>query len=150
CTQARASQPAPGDTHPFRPTATRPPAASATTASAPPAVGVQATEVTEPVTSTLYLAVVRVAAPSPTPEPTEVPATTTPVPSPPPEATPPPGRGQPLQLRSDLPALSLQDWPRPANDNGRGMHFLADQYFTMEELRLNVARLQQLGAKWTL
>ncbi|HYN87214.1 MAG TPA: hypothetical protein VER55_01730, partial [Ardenticatenaceae bacterium] len=55
-----------------------------------------------------------------------------------------------MVLRTDLPALALQDWPRPAGDNGRGMHFLRDQYFTEDQLHLNVARLQQLGAKWVL
>jgi hypothetical protein len=55
-----------------------------------------------------------------------------------------------MHLRTDLPAMSLQDWPRPDNDNGRCMHFLRNQYFVEDELHVNVQRLQQLGARWTL
>lgn len=55
-----------------------------------------------------------------------------------------------MVLRDDLPALTLPEWPRPANDNGRCMHFLRTQYYTEQELDLNIARLQQLGARWTL
>lgn len=57
---------------------------------------------------------------------------------------------EPMDLRDDLPALSLQDWPRPAGDNGRCMHFVRDQYFSEQELDTNIARLQQLNAKWVL
>lgn len=75
-------------------------------------------------------------APSPTSEPTEEP-----------EA---PSTPEPLSLRTDLPAMTLPDWPRPSGDNGRCMHFLRDQYFGPEALYTNIARLQHLGARWTL
>jgi len=44
--------------------------------------------------------------------------------------------------------MELKDWPRPQGDNGRGVHFLAQPYFTDEELDLNVARVKELGLKW--
>ncbi len=81
----------------------------------------------------------------------EEPETPTPTAASPTPATEP-SEKQPKQmvLRDDLPALTLPEWPRPANDNGRCMHFLRSQYYTEQELDLNIARLQQLGAKWTL
>lgn len=57
---------------------------------------------------------------------------------------------QAMQLRGDLPAINLRDWPRPAGDNGRCMHFLKNQYFSEAELTLNIQRMQQLGARWAL
>ena len=39
-----------------------------------------------------------------------------------------------MVLREDLPALALSDWPRPAGDNGWGMHFLSSQYYAPEEV----------------
>ncbi len=79
-------------------------------------------------------------------------ATPSPVPSPPQADEKAQANEEPprLVLRDDLPPLSLPEWPRPANDNGRCMHFLREQYFTEEELDRNIARLQQLGARWTL
>ena len=53
----------------------------------------------------------------------------------------------PLEL-ADWPPLELKDWPRPQDDNGRGVHFLAQPYFSDEELDLNVARVKELGLKW--
>ncbi|HBY98248.1 MAG TPA: hypothetical protein DEP84_30610 [Chloroflexi bacterium] len=84
----------------------------------------------------------------PTPSATAT-ATPTETPEPTKEAEEP-SKPEPLSLRTDLPAMALQDWPRPAEDNGRCMHFVRDQYFGEEALRANIARLQQLGAKWTL
>ena len=87
-------------------------------------------------------------APSPTlrltftPTSAPLPLTSTPV-SPIPTPPGPP----PLELADWLP-LELKDWPRPQNDNGRGIHFLAQPYFTDEELDLNVARVKELGLKW--
>lgn len=77
---------------------------------------------------------------------------TTPPPAPTttPQPTEEPEEPEPLRLRSDLPALALPDWPRPAGDNGRCMHFVRDQYFSLQDLHVNIARLQQLGSRWTL
>jgi hypothetical protein len=55
-----------------------------------------------------------------------------------------------MSLREDLPPLALPDWPRPAGDNGRGMHFLASQYYTPEEVDLQIARLKEMNVKWAL
>ncbi len=71
---------------------------------------------------------------SPTPRPTRKP-------------TPTP---EPLNLRTDLPALSLRDWPRPAGDNGRCMHFLPVAYYEGVDLDLQLGRLKELGVKWAL
>lgn len=108
--------------------------------------------------------------PSPTAPPSStVPPAPPPAPAAPPTNAPPsdPSRPSPtrvptqavagaeasaptMHLRTDLPAMSLQDWPRPANDNGRCMHFVRNQYFSEDDLHVNVQRLQQLGARWTL
>ena len=98
--------------------------------------------------------------PTPTTPPTEVP---TPTPSPQlPQATPiptpitateiPEPTATPWQmaLREDLPPLALPDWPRPAGDNGRGMHFLSSQYYTPEDVDLQIARLKEMNVKWAL
>jgi hypothetical protein len=55
-----------------------------------------------------------------------------------------------MSLREDLPPLALPDWPRPAGDNGRGMHFLASQYYTPEEVDRQIARLKEMNVKWSL
>jgi hypothetical protein len=73
-------------------------------------------------------------------------ATQTPVP-PAPSPTPTPAR---FNLREDLPALSLRDWPRPANDNGWGMHFLVNPYPSEEEIDRNIQRLLDLRIRWAL
>jgi len=86
--------------------------------------------------------------PSPTLRPTFT-TTSAPLPLTPTLASPiptPPGP-PPLEL-ADWPPLELKDWPRPQDDNGRGVHFLAQPYFTDEELDLNVARVKELGLKW--
>lgn len=64
----------------------------------------------------------------------------------PPTNTPPPV----LPLRSDLPALALRDWPRPANDNGRCFHFLPTGYFSQRDFDIQIPRLQGLQARWVL
>jgi len=53
-------------------------------------------------------------------------------------------------LRDDLPPLSLRDWPRPANDNGWGMHFLVNAYPSEEEIDLNIRRMVDLRMKWAV
>ncbi|MBI3914204.1 MAG: hypothetical protein HY327_08480 [Chloroflexi bacterium] len=63
-----------------------------------------------------------------------------------PTNTPPP----PLALRTDLPALALRDWPRPANDNGRCMHFLPVGYFSARDFDIQIPRLVGLQIRWTL
>lgn len=80
-------------------------------------------------------------------------AQSTPTPSPTPTITPTPTATptlEPLNLRTDLPPLSLQDWPRPVGDNGRGMHFLKVPYYEDVDLDLQIRRLQELGVKWAL
>ena len=89
-------------------------------------------EVPSPATAT------SVAPPTPEPGPTPRPTRR-------PTATP-----EPLQLRDDLPALTLPEWPRPANDNGRCMHFLPVAYYEDVDLNLQIGRLQELGARWAL
>lgn len=87
-------------------------------------------------TSTLTLTPTKSATPTITPTPTE---TATPT------ATPPP-----LPLRDDLPAIDLRDWPRPANDNGECLHFVATGYYDDAELDKQIARLKELKVKWAL
>jgi hypothetical protein len=93
---------------------------------------------------------------SPTPTPTFTPAaqvlleTSSPTPIPvtdTPEPTPTPWQ---MALRDDLPPLVLSDWPLPAGDNGWGMHFLASQYYTPEDVDLQIARLKEMHIKWSL
>ncbi len=64
--------------------------------------------------------------------------TTTPTPTAPPR----------LPLRDDLPPLTLQDFPRPPNDNGLGIHFIASGYYDQAELDKQIARMQELHLKW--
>jgi hypothetical protein len=97
--------------------------------------------------------------PTPVPSPSAS-ATFTPAPSPAAEtvATPtaPPGPTKEpkptptpwlMQLRDDLPPLRLQDWPRPPDDNGWGIHF---QYFNEGDLEVQIARMKELRFKWAL
>ncbi|MBI5303958.1 MAG: hypothetical protein HY868_17620 [Chloroflexi bacterium] len=56
----------------------------------------------------------------------------------------------PLPLRTDLPALALRDWQRPANDNGRCFHFLPRGYYTARDFEVQVPRLKGLQARWVL
>ncbi len=67
-----------------------------------------------------------------------------------PEPTEAPTQPPTMNLRDDLPAITLESWERPAGDNGRCMHWLRNQYFTEADLNINLPRLQQLGAKWVL
>jgi len=60
------------------------------------------------------------------------------------------GECERLKLREGWPPLSLRDWPRPPGDNGRGMHFLVEGYYTEEELDLHIARLRDMNMKWAL
>jgi hypothetical protein len=56
-----------------------------------------------------------------------------------------------LDLRTDLPALTLRDWPRPANDNGRCIHFLADRiYYTPRDFEIQMPRVIDLQMRWML
>jgi len=72
----------------------------------------------------------------PTPVPTD-----TPVPTPSPVL---------FSLRTDLPPMTLQDWPRPAGDDGWGMHFLVNPWPSEEEIDRNVQRLVDMHIKWAL
>jgi hypothetical protein len=64
-----------------------------------------------------------------------------------PKPTPTPWQ---MKLRDDLPPLSYRDWPRPAGDNGWGMHFVSDQYYTEHDLQVHVARMKELHIRWAL
>ncbi len=74
---------------------------------------------------------------SPTPKPTEPLSPTN---------TAPPA----LPLRADLPALALRDWPRPANDNGRCIHFLPRGYFSARDFDMQLPRMVDLQMRWVL
>ena len=62
-----------------------------------------------------------------------------------PTATPPP----PMNL-VNWPAMSLQDWPRPAGDNGLCMHNTAVAYNDEADIDLQISRLQAMNMRWTL
>lgn len=55
-----------------------------------------------------------------------------------------------LALRDDLPALTLRDWPHPANDNGRCIHFLPTGYYSPRDFDIQVPRLVGLQMRWIL
>jgi len=55
-----------------------------------------------------------------------------------------------IKLIRRWPPMELRDWPRPEGDNGRGMHFLVEGYYTEEELDLHIARLRDMNMKWCL
>jgi hypothetical protein len=83
------------------------------------------TATTEPAASTAAPSVTATAGPSNTPAPV-------------------------LPLRDDLPALRLRDWPRPANDNGRCIHFLPTGYYTPRDFEIQIPRLKDLQMRWVL
>jgi len=55
-----------------------------------------------------------------------------------------------LALRDDLPALQLKDWQRPANDNGRCIHFLPTGYYTARDFAVQIPRMKDLQMRWVL
>lgn len=133
-----------------KPTAT--PTPTRVAAAAPPAratdsstATLTATATAIPATATLPVATSTASPtatrPSATPTATVLPATATPAG---PTATPTPA---PLVLR-DWPAIPLREWPRPARDNGLGMHFLPKQYYDDAELQYGIDRLNELGVRW--
>lgn len=65
-----------------------------------------------------------------------------------PTITPTPTAPPVLPLRTDLPPMTLQDFPRPPNDNGLGIHFIAGGYYDAAELDKQIARMQALHLKW--
>jgi hypothetical protein len=75
--------------------------------------------------------------PAPTPEAQEEPT---------PEPTPTPK----LMNLADWPPMALQDWPRPANDNGLCIHNIGEAYYHLENLDLQIGRLQEMNMRWTL
>jgi hypothetical protein len=84
-----------------------------------------------------------------TPQPTETrepPGTATATPLP---ASPTPTEIWQMELE-DLPPMTLQDWPRPAQDNGLCIHFIPEQYHTPEHLDQHISRLVDMKMKWTL
>ncbi len=44
----------------------------------------------------------------------------------------------------------IETWPRPAEDNGRCLHYLTSPTRSELELRENIARLQKMNMKWVL
>lgn len=62
--------------------------------------------------------------------------------------TPTPTSPPVLPLRDDLEPLELQDFPRPENDNGLGIHFVASGYYDEAELDKQIARIKALNLKW--
>jgi len=84
-----------------------------------------------------------------TPQPTETQkpgrrATATSIPAP-----PTPTEIWQMELE-DLPPMTLQDWPRPALDNGLCIHFIPEQYHTPEHLDHHISRLVDMKMKWAL
>ena len=55
-----------------------------------------------------------------------------------------------LSLRTDLPALTLRDWQRPANDNGRCIHFLPTGYYSQRDFDIQIPRMKDLQMRWVL
>jgi len=55
-----------------------------------------------------------------------------------------------LPLRDDLPALALRDFPRPANDNGRCIHFLPSGYYSARDFEIQIPRMKDLQMRWVL
>ncbi len=86
--------------------------------------------------------------PTDTPVPPTLTATPTLGPSPTPTITPTPPPA--LPLRDDLPELMLKDFPRPADDNGLGIHFLATGYYNAPDLDKEIGRMQAMHMKWAL
>jgi hypothetical protein len=84
-----------------------------------------------------------------TPQPTETPrsrrrGTATVIPP-----SPTPTEVWQMEL-ADLPAMTLQDWPRPAQDNGLCIHFIPEEYHTPENLDHQISRLVDMKMKWVL
>ena len=84
-----------------------------------------------------------------TPQPTETRKarsrrTPTPIPAP-----PTPTEIWQMELE-DLPPMSLQEWPRPAQDNGLCIHFIPEEYHTPEHLDHHISRLLSMKMKWAL
>lgn len=140
----------PGETGDGPGTATLEPALSASPSAQPDATATVQAQVVPP-SSTPVPSATATRPPTSTPTMTPVPATPTatatftPVPTPTPTPTP-----RPMSLREDLPAMALADWPRPANDNGWGMHFLVDPYPSEEVIDLNIQRMLDMHMKWAL
>jgi hypothetical protein len=55
-----------------------------------------------------------------------------------------------LPLRTDLTGLTLKDWPRPENDNGRCIHFLASGYYSPRDFEIQIPRMKTLQTRWVL
>ena len=53
-------------------------------------------------------------------------------------------------ILADWPALSLAEWPRPANDNGLCMHNIGEQYYDEQNLSLQISRLKEMNIRWTV
>ncbi|MGB3906186.1 MAG: hypothetical protein WBB22_14850 [Anaerolineae bacterium] len=50
----------------------------------------------------------------------------------------------------DWPAMTRQEWPRPAQDNGLCIHFIPEQYHTAEDLDHHIGRIVSMRMKWAL
>ncbi len=67
-----------------------------------------------------------------------------------PKSSPSPTAAPVLQLRTDLPAIPLPNWPRPANDNGRCIHFLPQPYYSQRDFDIQIPRMKDLQMRWVL
>ena len=99
-----------------------------------------------------------VPAPTPPPSPTTPSATVTPLRptatatatvtvQPTPSATP---QGPPPLALRQWPAMQPKEWPRPERDNGLGIHFLPQQYYSDKELDYGISRMNEMGLRWAL
>lgn len=95
-----------------------------------------------------------IAAVTPSAPPTVGAGAKTPTPSPRPtekgEPKKPTATPWQMNLRDDLPAMKLSDWPRPAKDNGWGFHFLSNQYYVERDLEVQIARMKEMRIKWAV
>jgi hypothetical protein len=66
-----------------------------------------------------------------------------------PQASPTPEPPPPLVLRQE-PPMTLKDWPRPAQDNGIGIHFSPDQYASDKDVDYGISLINDMGMKWAL
>ena len=85
---------------------------------------------------------------TPPPSPTRT-ATAVVAPTAQPTVTPT-AQGAPALVLRQFPALALKDWPRPERDNGLGIHFLPNQYYSDKELDYGIARINEMGLRWAL
>lgn len=85
---------------------------------------------------------------APGPPPLDPPPHPDPIPLPDPRPTPPVGSRPPTVVLTADNIAHLRSFPRPANDNGRGLHFSID--LRDESIAWTVDKLRSIAACWTL